>query len=81
MARAIMIAWMLSMVFMFKACDKREREIRKLRLALIDAPYNAKEDLIKECKRAVDETCFYADCAVISIETMQDKICRAPEDR
>lgn len=60
---------------------KKTNEARLLRNE-IRALKSERPDIWKEsCYRAVNQSCYYGDCAVTPIEIMQEKICdRVPED-
>jgi hypothetical protein len=70
--------YILSMMFMFQACDKRDREIRRLK---IESSIKYKQEIWRDaCLNGVAWSCYYADCAMVSIEEMQVKICQYPPE-
>lgn len=67
-------------ILAFKSCDQRDREIRHLKSDLSDVKYEKREVWMDSCMHSVEWSCYYSDCARISIEELQSKICKLPED-
>lgn len=78
MAKFFIVAWLLSMMFMFTGFSKRDREIRRLK---VESSLKYKQEIWRDaCLNGVAWSCYYADCATISIQEMQAKICQYPPE-
>lgn len=61
------------------SCTHKKFQISRLNTKIErlekDAAENEPEVWMESCKRAVNLSCYLADCATVSIEEMQERIC------
>ena len=72
-------------IFAFLYMSKHQKEyvyeIDQLNQQIKDLKNGRPEIHMNSCLRAVDRTCFYADCAITSIETIKEKVCKPMEEQ
>lgn len=78
--RFIIILFLSAIVFSVGSCTKDKLEIRRLQRQIADLQEQQPEAWQESCRRAVDLSCYLADCAKVSIEDMQERICRLEEE-
>lgn len=64
-----------SYVRMSNSVSHLKSEIRDLQVTIDDLNDSHSKDLVNTCTETVDKTCRFADCAVMSIEEIQDNVC------
>lgn len=70
-----------TILYVAKSHLENRREIRRLGREVQELKSDRPDLWRDSCYRAVNQSCFYADCAVTPIEIMQEKICdKLPED-
>lgn len=78
-AQLILFAFLFSFFAAIGSCTHKKFEIQRLN-AKIDSlereVADAQPDIWEEsCKRAVNLSCYIAECSTVSIEEMQERIC------
>ncbi len=63
-----------------KSCVQKNIELNRLNREIIQLQEDRPIIWIRSCTLAVNQSCYYGDCAVTPIEIMQEKICRLPEE-
>lgn len=78
--KPLLVLAALIVLYSAKSCHQKDREIRRLDRLVQEFPSEKEEVWMDSCMRSVLTSCYYADCAIVSIEEMQHKICRLPEE-
>ena len=63
-------------IFAVQSCNVKDRQISQLNLKIEEINDTHEAELHKICMDSVDRACNYADCAVMSIEQIQDEVCK-----
>lgn len=82
MAKYLIPAALFFFLFVsMNACNEKDREINRLNRQIDELNAEHQSDLHHMCQEAIDRACNYADCAVMSIEQIQDEVCRRLENK